>query len=478
MTQIKHIGISFILVTLFALLGCDDPSETPIRPTTPLGGEGTPSGNQIGGDTTEPEGSGLPSANLNLAGTGSGAGGAYDDYAHIQIKQAQAFLVRIFTGMSESHFKDFPEPYNNRETLIDLFENKIEHLDETPKRDGQALLFDYDEDEGKLFYTNRFVEQYGVGKFKKAALKNLAEIEEVSGLILHEFSHLLKIGQSAQTNVKSSIFSTVFMNSVLSEKHLCSGITTTVSGDELEISFALNPATGVSYFMPETNVLDSMNFDKIDEKLNAKGLNSLGSTIGIFDRENEQTASQILQNMFFDTDKEDFVLVGSAQGIDEMLSGDREPQLEYITWGKIRSPLDFSYNYTTSFLDSSEEGSKQVHEDGEISFLLEEPNPSELTSAKMDVNVTENEIPRVLPQQPKIDLLCRNVSNYFTIEEIQAIDVSLEGSAFDQKVNELLSKLGFRWIYRYQNCDTEEEISDEQERSVRDLMCGSLKTKI
>lgn len=284
----------------------------------------------------------------SLTGTGSGGGG-YDNNAKIGVDIAKNFLSKMIQNSDDVVFEKFPDGFK-KDNLIQIIQD-LSYSGDERTRDNEPLLFDYDLETKKLFYTKQFVDKYGQYKFSSSAEDDLKNIKEYSSLILHELSHLMGIGQSKNLDPLSALFSATFLNHMLTEAQICEG-----SLNPEVFSLVINPPTGMSYFIKDKVIEDFIGFEGHEIKQDDLSIYpdwTLGSAIPFFELKQEQAngANQIsVSEIKLELGVQSF----SPYDLIDYLLGRDVDGGPIVFWNFENSKAEYGYKMVYNSVDSTE----------------------------------------------------------------------------------------------------------------------------
>ncbi len=401
-----------------------------------------------------------------LLGTGSG-GGQFDDHASALLSDGVAVLVGFLQKADSKHFESFPAPYNEKENIIKLFRERLLYTEESVMNDGEVRLFEYDLETQTIYYTKRFVEKYGVNKYVTSTQVRLQQIEEMIGLLLHEFSHLLGVGLSKEKDGLSAAFSKGLLYNLMYEKQVCTGVTGENEADKFSLFY--NPVIGVGYVYPNLDVTNPL------ETTDAEGL---AAPMDIFQMENEDEARSVLFNLMVEEGQsEDGVRSGSAYDLYEALkdrsavTDSQKTDRTLFTFGDPNEEGLLEYTYSMEFTDYPEEGvgPLQVSEEGKISMQFTEDDTEDNgLDGKLQFLIHENSVKQESVSFD-VDMQCIHMKPSFELGDFLGEEFDEEGfnKKFLNKSMAVYSEL--------LNCEDEDGL---QEDALKKQLCDSFKLKM
>lgn len=191
--------------------------------------------------------------NTDQQGVASGGGGYAQSGTAQILEYAKNHLADAIENTPEIFFQEFPSEYDKHVMAQIIRELKFLPT-ERRQRDGQYLKLDYNKKNRSLIATYDFYVVYNVGSiiefiedgiFKDDS-KVQTMIQAMQRDILHEFSHLLEIGNTGQTDTTSQIFANSFLEAISDIKFQCNSTEFTIKfwpyAKTLEISKDIPPS--------------------------------------------------------------------------------------------------------------------------------------------------------------------------------------------------------------------------------------------
>lgn len=416
----------------------------------------------------------------SLTGTGSGGGG-YDDNAKIGVDIAKNFLSEMIQNSDDIVFEKFPDGFK-KDNLIQIIQD-LSYSGDERTRDNEPLLFDYDLETKKLFYTKQFVDKYGQYKFSSSAEDDLKNIKEYSSLILHELSHLMGIGQSKNLDPLSALFSATFLNHMLTETQICEG-----SLNPEIFSLVINPPTGMSYFVKDKVIEDFNGFGGYEIKESDLSIYpdwTLGSAFPFFElkQDNANGANQIsVAEMKLELGVQS---LSPYDLIDYLLGRDVDGS-DIVFWNFENSKAEYGYKMVYNSLDST--GSLDVNT--ETGTVQPQSTPTTtpieeigLISLDTTEDTTVNNGLKIevqlngqldADQSFNVPLNCQKFVGPYDLSSIIELNTTNEQdpAALEIKINRVSKKIVLENLMRLHGCD-QTDLSDSDK-----LYCDSIRLQI
>ncbi len=423
-------------------------------------------------------------ADASATGTGSGGGG-YDDNAKIGVEITKGFLNKMIANSDDLIFEKFPDGFK-KDNLIQIITD-ISYSGDERSRDNEPLLFDYDFETKKLFYTKQFVDKYGQYKFSSSAEDDLKNIKEYSSLILHELSHLMGIGRSKSLDNISALFSMTFLNHMLTETRICEG-----SMDGKLFSLVINPQTGMSYLVKDKVIDDfygSFSHDLKKDDLSTNSFWQLGSAFSFFDLQGEEasSANQIAVAEFkLKMGVNDF----SPHDLLDYLSALDTVSNNLIIWNFENNLAEYNYKMVFNTLNSTApqgtdpelpaESEQPVAQDSIAAVQMEELGLISINTDSEDL--AESELKTEVRLNGQIDsdqsfnipLNCQKFVSSYDLSSIVELNATNEQnpSVLETQLNQISKKIVFENLMNLHGCN-QADLSDGDQ-----LYCDSLKLQI
>lgn len=165
-------------------------------------------------------------------GASSGGGNYSQQPTHQMLEIAKLSLSETISNLPEEFFADFPEEYK-RDTIVEIIKNIRFEPQKRTIRDGSYIKMDYDKNTNTLVATYDFYVIYNFPSLLSLIKKPEKFREELANIqidILHEFSHLLKIGDAVDTNFTSELFAGEFLGTMQSVRYIC-------DNDQMKMAF-------------------------------------------------------------------------------------------------------------------------------------------------------------------------------------------------------------------------------------------------
>lgn len=157
-----------------------------------------------------------------LGGASSTGGGYSQKGTHQMLEIAKEQLSTGILSSPDELFRNFPEDFKREE--IARIIKEIEFMPkERRERDGSFLKFDYDQNKKTIIATQDFYIIYNFPSIHSLdTLEFIKAIRNIQQDILHEFSHFLKIGQSAESDFTSEVFAYYLKSNLAGIFYRCS----------------------------------------------------------------------------------------------------------------------------------------------------------------------------------------------------------------------------------------------------------------